>query len=288
VRVAELVTTDDLIGSPRIVLLNGQGLPPAPLICPSSTGLNFGSVPAGSTSAVQSVTLTNCGTEVLNVYSVGLSGANPGAFILSGDSCSGQTIGIGGACSFNVQFAPTDTGTMSANVVVDSDSPFTPQVIPVSGNGIGSQPDATISTRRGSKTYIGAGVINSTGADQTVSRKSARKRTKVFYIRCQNTGSTVDTFTVLGGGNVPQGVSVQYFVGAMPKEAVEITSAVVAGTYTTASLAPGAITGNATLLRVQVTADSDALSGSYSTLITFRSTSNPSKVDAVKTTLTVK
>jgi hypothetical protein len=286
--VAELVMTDNLIGSPRIVLLNGLGLPPAPLICASPSSLHFGFVPVGSTSAVQSVTITNCGTQVMNVFSVSLSGANPGSFILSGDSCSGQSIAVGGICSFGVQFAPTDTGSLSASVLVDSDSPFSPQVIPVNGNGVGSQPDATISHRRGIKTYLGQGIINASGTFQTDVRQSARKRTRVFYVRCQNTGNNVDTFTVLGTGNIPQGIAVRYFLGAVPKEAVEITNAVLAGTFATATLGPSAVTGDATLIRVEVTADANALPGSYPTLITLKSTSNPSKLDAVKATVTVR
>jgi hypothetical protein len=287
-RSAQLVIQDDAIGSPRIVLLNGTGLPPAPLVCASASSVDFGGVAVGTTSSVQSVIITNCGTRAMNISSVHIAGANSNHFLLGADTCSGQMIPVDGICSFDVSFAPTDTGPLSASVIISNDTPFNPQVILLTGVGRGSQPDGLISKRRKENSFIGNNIYNTTGAGQELAVKAGRGRKKVFFVRVQNDGNSADTFRVEGTGDVPQGISVRYFLGAIPREAVDITSAVQGGAYSTATMEASAFTGDATLIRVEVTVDKQAASGSYPTLITLRSASAPAKADAVKATVIVR
>ena len=66
---------DDAMGSPRIATLSGIGLAPAPIVCLSGNSLSFGGAVVGSTSAVQSVTITNCGTAALFITNIVSSGS---------------------------------------------------------------------------------------------------------------------------------------------------------------------------------------------------------------------
>ena len=289
-RVAELVVKDDLIGSPRFVLLNGQGLPPSPLVCASAGSLTFGSVTLGTTSAVQSVTITNCGTQVLNIFSVSLTGTAAGDFIVSADTCSGQTIPVGGTCAFSVSFAPTTNGVRSAVLTIDDDSAIGPSTIALTGTGLTSQPDVLISKRVSLKKALGAGIINNTGTNQTLALTVRRGKKNVFYIAFQNVGSGADSFKVDGGGNVPGQLTVNYFVGAKNFNGItnQVTSAVVANSYSTASLAAGAITGDSTLLRLQVTVSPTAVAGTNDILVTAQSSINPTRVDTVRARVIVR
>jgi len=83
---------------------------------------------------------------------------------------------------------------------------------------------------------------------------------------------------------VPGQLTVNYFVGAKNFNGVvnEVTSSVAANTYSTSSLAPGAITGDSTLLRLQVTIDAAATQGTtYNIPVTAHSSLNPAKQDTV-------
>ena len=93
------------------------------------------------------------------------------------------------------------------------------------------QPDARIaSTSRGP--FGGYEVFNTTGLYETQGATVTPGSSVSFYIKVVNVGSATDSLTLKGqdGGG---GFDVHYFAGA-----TDITPAVVAGTYSTGSLAP--------------------------------------------------
>jgi hypothetical protein len=285
---AELVITDDLIGSPRVVLLDGEGLPQAPFICASAANLSFGSSSMGSTSNVQSVTITNCGTDVLHIFGISLTGPNAGEFTTSGGSCSGQTVDVGATCSFGVTFAPTNTGLKTASVVISNDTPVNTRLIALGGTGVNSQPDSLISKKRKAKSFIGRGIINTTGAAQEIVQKGKRGKPRVFYVNVVNAGNNTDSFKVQGNNDEPGLFTVKYFLGAVRSDSVEITGAAKSGSFSTGTLAAGASTSDATMLRIEVTPDRAAPPGTYSVLVTTTSGADLSKSDSVKATVSVK
>src|SRR5262245_39925626 len=77
-RTASVSISDNAVGSPHTVPLSGTGTTPAVSLSPTSLG--FGSQLVGTTSAAQSVTLTNSGLAPLVISSIGLAGANAGDF----------------------------------------------------------------------------------------------------------------------------------------------------------------------------------------------------------------
>jgi centrosomal CEP192-like protein/HYDIN/CFA65/VesB family protein/ASPM-SPD-2-Hydin domain-containing protein len=132
-RTASLTLTDDAAASPQSVPLSGTGVAPGTSFNPAN--LNFSSQGVGTTSAAQTVTVTNNGTAALHVTSVTLTGANAGDFVISADTCTGATVAVSATCSVSVTFTPTAAGTRLASLSFADDAPANPQTVAVSGSG---------------------------------------------------------------------------------------------------------------------------------------------------------
>ncbi len=86
----------------------GTGTPQF-LITPTS--LTFGHVQLGSTSAQQTINITN-----LSNQSVVMSGAGGGAGVFGGaQNCQGQTLAAGGSCQMFYAFSPSATGVVNGS-----------------------------------------------------------------------------------------------------------------------------------------------------------------------------
>ena len=125
--------------------------------------------------------------------------------------------------------------------------------------------------------WLGNNIYNATGAHQTaVVTGGGTALLGIYYtfgISIQNDGSATDRFRVKATG-APSAWVVTYSRGT-----TNITSAVVAGTYRTPSLAPGATY----LISARITLpQSSNLSFSVARLVTIRSVGDPTKLDAVK------
>jgi hypothetical protein len=167
-----------------------------------------------------------------------------------------------------------------ASLIISNNSPINPQVVTLTGTGTGTSalPDLLINTKVKAKTFVGGGIYDPP-VRQGISKKVKHGKTGVFYVAVQNNGTTLDSFRIQGAGD-STGFTVKYFLGA--KGVTDITSNVVAGVYSTASIAPGAITGDATMIRVVVTVDKTVVKGQSRDLqISGSSNSNLSKTDAV-------
>jgi hypothetical protein len=289
-RVATLVIADDASGGPTVLTVTGVGAALLPAICFDGSSVDFGSVGTGSTGSIQSVTITNCGSASLVFSNILLTGANPGDFILVSSSCAtmGSGLSTGSACVVNLQFAPTAGGLRSANLTILDNASGSPQLLPLTGNGSLSRPDAAIGKTTNMKRMVGNGIINTTGAGQEVVQNIHRgaKKGLRFYVAVTNVGSAPDRFTVQGDGN-DTGFTVTYYLGAIPNDSVEVSSAVESGVFSTSTLAAGATTSDSTMIRVEVFADKTLVSkGVTKTFnLTFTSVGDPTKVDVVKATV---
>ena len=115
-RSGTLTITSNAASSPDTVTLTGTGVAPAIAVSPGS--LAFGTVPIGTVSTAQSVTVTNSGTSGLNVSGTTVSGP----FAIAADGCSGgSAIAPGDSCQIGVQFAPASTGPASGTLTIKSD-----------------------------------------------------------------------------------------------------------------------------------------------------------------------
>jgi uncharacterized repeat protein (TIGR01451 family) len=137
-RQATLVINDTATGSPRLIPLSGTGTPLAPLVCLSSGGsLTFPSQLVTTTSTVQSVTITNCGSAPLNISNVSLTGAGSLDFaFVQSPSCTGGPIAPGGFCVLNVTFNPQVAGTRQAALTITHDAAGSPTTVLLQGDAI--------------------------------------------------------------------------------------------------------------------------------------------------------
>jgi CSLREA domain-containing protein len=202
-----------------------------------------------------------------------------------GTACSG--------CIVDVYSDSADEGaTFQGTAVADGSGNWTysgsvsgPHVTAVATNANGSssqfsapfslaqkKPDGRI--RKGSGSYVGNNIYNTTGLNQTKSGTTTRGNTISFTVSIQNDATTADTFKVLAAGTTVTGYTIRYFYGT-----TDITTAVVAGTYTTPTV--GA-TGKF-LIKAKVTIGNAAATGSSATrLVTITSVGDSAKKDAVK------
>jgi hypothetical protein len=115
VRTASISITDNAPGSPQAVPLTGRGTS----LKWSPREMNLGAQPVGTSSAAQTVTLTNTGTAPISLISIQIGGANPGDFTQT-NNC-GSSLNPGTSCTIQVTFTPTAAGGRQAHVaIVDS------------------------------------------------------------------------------------------------------------------------------------------------------------------------
>lgn len=112
------------------------GAPPSVTLNPS--GLDFKDQVVGSASKSQRITLTNTGGKPLYVNSVTIVGDESNDFALSGDSCTGSTVGPGKSCVIDVNFTPSATGSRKSTLTVTDNAVDSPQRVTLYGSGINS------------------------------------------------------------------------------------------------------------------------------------------------------
>lgn len=119
----------------------------APAVTLTPTSLTFGSQDIGTTSAPQSVTVTNSGTANLFINSAATRGTDALDFTEVDDGCSGLTLTPGTSCSVSITFSPTATGTRSGTLIVTDNAADSPQTVPITGTGTGTNPPLAIDTQ---------------------------------------------------------------------------------------------------------------------------------------------
>jgi hypothetical protein len=108
-------------------------LPTCGSVSVAPTSLNFGSQAVGTTSAKQNVILTNSEPTALTINNIFGNGANSTDFGQSNDC--GSSVPPGEACTISIDFAPTATGTRTANLVISDSANNSPQTITLTGVG---------------------------------------------------------------------------------------------------------------------------------------------------------
>ena len=112
------ISSDSANGGTTIVALAGIGVAaPNPQLTLSAAALSFGGVTVNS-STVQALTLSSTGTSPVTVSAAQIMGAG---FTIVGGSIP-ATLSPGQSMTLQVQFAPTTTGQINGQLVVNSDS----------------------------------------------------------------------------------------------------------------------------------------------------------------------
>lgn len=131
-RVGALSLRDNAGDSPQSVILMGTGTPSGPSVSLSATALPFGGQLVGTTSAAQSVTVTNTGNAQLTFSSVSVSGD----FAKGSDTCTNATVAPNATCAISVTFTPTTTNGRAGAITITDNAPDSPQSVTLSGNGM--------------------------------------------------------------------------------------------------------------------------------------------------------
>jgi len=125
------------------VSLTGTGsAAAAPIATLTPISLVFPSQPVGTSSAPQSVTLTNTGNATLNITNIQLTGD-----YAQTNTCP-ATLAASSSCAINVTFTPTASGTRNGTLTISDNVQGSPQVVLLAGAGT----DFSLTTFPGSDT----------------------------------------------------------------------------------------------------------------------------------------
>lgn len=131
---ASLLYSDNAAGSPQAVGLSGVGLQGA---IASPQQVDFGSVVINSKSGPVTVTLTNESTSPVTVSRETLDGASKGDYTVTSETCQNQTLQPAASCQVVLVFRPQALGTRSATLTFTDTASNSPQVVPLTGLGVG-------------------------------------------------------------------------------------------------------------------------------------------------------
>lgn len=149
-----LIAIDSAAGSPQSVSLSGTGTAPvvtAPAVTLAPTSLTFASQNTGSTSAAQTVMLTNSGSGALSITSIAATGD-----FAETNTC-GSSVAAAASCIISVTFTPTSGGTRTGTLTITDNASGSPQTVSLTGTGstVSESPSSnslTISSAGGSAT----------------------------------------------------------------------------------------------------------------------------------------
>ncbi len=127
---ATLNFADNAAGSPQTVSLTGTGASAA-VGSLSPASLTFGAQLIGTTSAAQTVTLSNSGSGALGSISISTDNS---AFAETNNCPS--SLATGGSCTISVTFTPSFAGTDTGNLLISDDALGSPQSVSLTGSGI--------------------------------------------------------------------------------------------------------------------------------------------------------
>ena len=132
VRAGTLAISDNAAGSPQTVTLSGTG---TQAVAVSPTSLSFGSVPPKTTSAAQTVTVTNNQAVAISL-SAGIVGTNPSDFAINAPATTcGSTLAAKSTCGYAITFTPAAKKSYSAKLSISgSPDPNSPHSVGLSGS----------------------------------------------------------------------------------------------------------------------------------------------------------
>ncbi|HQR22550.1 MAG TPA: choice-of-anchor D domain-containing protein [Burkholderiaceae bacterium] len=136
----------------------------APAIALSVTSLSFVSQTLNTTSAAQTVTVSNTGTAVLNLSGLTISGAAGAEFARGGTCQVGTNVAVGGNCSITVTFTPTAAGARNATLTVTHNASGGSSAVALAGTGALAPAVAGVAPSTLSFTQT----VNSTSTSQAV------------------------------------------------------------------------------------------------------------------------
>jgi hypothetical protein len=118
--------------SPTSVTLSGSGIAASYTLSVSPTSLSFGSITTGTSSASQSVGVTNTGNSKVAVSQVEVSGSG---YTVTGGSTP-VTLSPSQTLTLATQFSPTAAGSATGAISIASNATGSPATVSLSGTGV--------------------------------------------------------------------------------------------------------------------------------------------------------
>jgi hypothetical protein len=252
---ATISVTDNAAGSPQTLTVSGVsvGVPQAKL---TPTTLTFASQGVGITSAAQTITLSNAGTDTLQIASIAISGTNASSFKQT-NTC-GTSIVAAATCTISVTFDPAAVGSSAATITVTDNA----------GNTTGSAQTATLSG-----TGTGVPKVSFSPTSLTFASTKVGASSTAQAVTVSNTGTAplpITSIAITPTGNFTQTNTCSTSVAAGGTCTISVIfSPTVAGTLTAAvSVADGA-TGSPQSIALSGTAAGVATATLSATSIAF-------------------
>jgi hypothetical protein len=150
------ITVTSSQGSSSVIAISGTGVQAALGLTPVT--VSFGNVPVASAIS-QTVQVRNSGTAVLTISQMSAAG--------SGFSTTGLALPLslnpGASTTFNAQYLPASTGTVSGSVSIASNAPNSPATLPLSGTGIAATQSLSFSATSLNFGNVATGAVASHG-----------------------------------------------------------------------------------------------------------------------------
>jgi len=130
----------------------------------SAPSLTYAPQLVGTVSGAQPETVTNTGTAAVVISSIALNGNNASDF--SQNNTCGASIAAGANCAITTIFAPSHFGPSSAQTTITDNTRGSPHAISLSGVGLTSGPNATLSAT--SLTFGGSQLVGTASSALSV------------------------------------------------------------------------------------------------------------------------
>ncbi len=176
--VAGNITITNSQGSSTVIPVNGTGLQAGISLTPSSA--SFGNVAVGAANS-QTIQISNTGNATLTITQAGVTGA--------GFSTSGLglplSVNPGQSSTFNAQFQPASTGSVSGSISIVSNAPGSPSVVSLTGTGIAATQTLSFSTLTVSFGNVNTG---SSGTQTETITNTGNSNVQISQITASGTG----------------------------------------------------------------------------------------------------
>lgn len=164
-------------------------VPATPMASVTPTSLAFGTLLAGTTSAVQTVTLSNAGRAPLDIASIVPA---PGVYAVPSTTCGASLAAATGpgaptSCTIDVTFTPAVVGTVAGALTITTNDPVNP-VLTVALSGTGTVPPPVAATN--------VVIVRQNNGTATLSWTDASTNEASFQWQSSTNGGT--TWTTLG------------------------------------------------------------------------------------------
>ena len=133
-----------------------------PTVSLSPTSLTFASQTVATTSAAQTVTLTNTGTAALTISGIAASGN-----FAETNTC-GTSLAASASCTVSVTFTPTAAGTLTGSITFTDNAAASPQAVSLSGTAVAAVAKTPAVSLSPTSMTFASQTVATTSAAQTV------------------------------------------------------------------------------------------------------------------------